>query len=136
MPGTIANEPPRSALSIAMLADDDLSIIVTTVASSNDHGMIARAVKPLLVSTMTNKLADDDPIIEADNPGAVIVATAVKTDANDATIIVDLPTATVLTATLADDDPTIIAGHGPETCLLYTSPSPRDGLLSRMPSSA
>ena len=25
--------------------------------------------------------------------------------------------------------------HGP-TCLLYTSPSPRDGLLSRMPSSA
>ena len=25
---------------------------------------------------------------------------------------------------------------GPLTCLLYTSPSPRDGLLSRMPSSA
>ena len=27
-------------------------------------------------------------------------------------------------------------GLDPETCLLYTSPSPRDGLLSRMPSSA
>ena len=26
--------------------------------------------------------------------------------------------------------------HGLEACLLYTSPSPRDGLLSRMPSSA
>ena len=26
--------------------------------------------------------------------------------------------------------------YGTETCLLYTSPSPRDGLLSRMPSSA
>ena len=26
--------------------------------------------------------------------------------------------------------------HNPQTCLLYTSPSPRDGLLSRMPSSA
>ena len=25
---------------------------------------------------------------------------------------------------------------GPMVCLLYTSPSPRDGLLSRMPSSA
>ena len=25
---------------------------------------------------------------------------------------------------------------GSKTCLLYTSPSPRDGLLSRMPSSA
>ena len=24
----------------------------------------------------------------------------------------------------------------PNTCLLYTSPSPRDGLLTRMPSSA
>ena len=28
----------------------------------------------------------------------------------------------------------LISGVGP--CLLYTSPSPRDGLLSRMPSSA
>ena len=28
------------------------------------------------------------------------------------------------------------ANHWKETCLLYTSPSPRDGLLSRMPSSA
>ena len=27
-------------------------------------------------------------------------------------------------------------GPGLKTCLLYTSPSPRDGLLSRMPSSA
>ena len=26
--------------------------------------------------------------------------------------------------------------HNIKTCLLYTSPSPRDGLLSRMPSSA
>ena len=26
--------------------------------------------------------------------------------------------------------------HGENVCLLYTSPSPRDGLLSRMPSSA
>ena len=26
--------------------------------------------------------------------------------------------------------------YAPNTCLLYTSPSPRDGLLPRMPSSA
>ena len=26
--------------------------------------------------------------------------------------------------------------HDLDSCLLYTSPSPRDGLLSRMPSSA
>ena len=30
----------------------------------------------------------------------------------------------------------IIARHSHPSCLLYTSPSPRDGLLSRMPSSA
>ena len=28
------------------------------------------------------------------------------------------------------------AGVNPNTCLLYTSPSPRDGATSRMPSSA
>ena len=31
---------------------------------------------------------------------------------------------------------TMIATDGAKGCLLYTSPSPRDGLLSRMPSSA
>ena len=33
---------------------------------------------------------------------------------------------------------TLVPGEGSQTvaCLLYTSPSPRDGLLSRMPSSA
>ena len=40
----------------------------------------------------------------------------------------------------AKDDTTIgvvlLTGFNPQTCLLYTSPSPRDGLLSRMPSSA
>ena len=34
------------------------------------------------------------------------------------------------------DDGSSFAYLRPETCLLYTSPSPRDGLLSRMPSSA
>ena len=35
-----------------------------------------------------------------------------------------------------DDDTTLNATETDGTCLLYTSPSPRDGLLSRMPSSA
>ena len=33
-------------------------------------------------------------------------------------------------------DPLRIMALGDSICLLYTSPSPRDGLLSRMPSSA
>ena len=37
---------------------------------------------------------------------------------------------------LACDESTGTVGKRLESCLLYTSPSPRDGLLSRMPSSA
>ena len=40
---------------------------------------------------------------------------------------------------LIDSDPQANASSGvgkPEDCLLYTSPSPRDATLSRMPSSA
>ena len=37
---------------------------------------------------------------------------------------------------VAGDYLVILVGTKPKTCLLYTSPSPRDGLLSRMPSSA
>ena len=42
-------------------------------------------------------------------------------------------------ATSNSDDAIVgirMANTHPQTCLLYTSPSPRDGLLSRMPSSA
>ena len=37
---------------------------------------------------------------------------------------------------VSDDDDLEDATEALESCLLYTSPSPRDGLLSRMPSSA
>ena len=37
---------------------------------------------------------------------------------------------------LVNDAAAALVGKRPEDCLLYTSPSPRDGLLSRMPSSA
>ena len=35
-----------------------------------------------------------------------------------------------------DGAPAIVWGTDPQTCLLYTSPSPRDRQKSRMPSSA
>ena len=40
------------------------------------------------------------------------------------------------TAAMAADSIYIELQSADSTCLLYTSPSPRDGLLSRMPSSA
>ena len=42
----------------------------------------------------------------------------------------------ISTTALALNGGTIKDGVGNDACLLYTSPSPRDGLLSRMPSSA
>ena len=44
--------------------------------------------------------------------------------------------ATDLDIEVVDKAPAQIEQPGSTTCLLYTSPSPRDGLLSRMPSSA
>ena len=48
-------------------------------------------------------------------------------------IVRDLTTAQELMHIESENDPTL---QVVKTCLLYTSPSPRDGLLSRMPSSA
>ena len=42
----------------------------------------------------------------------------------------------VLDGTVMNVSITEVVGDLGTTCLLYTSPSPRDGLLSRMPSSA
>ena len=42
----------------------------------------------------------------------------------------------VLTETMVKELKILINEVLDESCLLYTSPSPRDGLLSRMPSSA
>ena len=41
-----------------------------------------------------------------------------------------------IAAVLGSDVPFLLGGGTSMGCLLYTSPSPRDGLLSRMPSSA
>ena len=41
-----------------------------------------------------------------------------------------------LQATVTDFSGNVIVGKGKGGCLLYTSPSPRDATLSRMPSSA
>ena len=50
---------------------------------------------------------------------------------------IDLGTTNSCVAVMDGDTPRVIENsEGARTCLLYTSPSPRDGLLSRMPSSA
>ena len=59
----------------------------------------------------------------------------VSTDKVDAEV--PSPKAGTITKLLVEPDDEVAVGAGlAELCLLYTSPSPRDGLLSRMPSSA
>ena len=62
---------------------------------------------------------------------SVIVATYNRIDALHFVLqSLETQTDTAFEVIIADD------GSREDTCLLYTSPSPRDGLLSRMPSSA
>ena len=58
--------------------------------------------------------------------------TATNTSITTATQLVDADSDTMIQVEESSDEDKIRF----DTCLLYTSPSPRDGLLSRMPSSA
>ena len=63
-------------------------------------------------------------VVETDHIGIETIAQANKFENNDYELVV----------IASYKFPTAYQTH--PTCLLYTSPSPRDGLLSRMPSSA
>ena len=84
---------------------------------------------PLIIGKANCKLPVDVRVDEGANVGADrIVNTVAAFDRYGGNlIVVDFGTAT--TFDVVDND-------GAYICLLYTSPSPRDGLLSRMPSSA
>ena len=72
----------------------------------------------ILAATAQTPPADEDPDLAAAEEEA-----AAAPDANDADIMKDIDVSKLDWSLL-------------NVCLLYTSPSPRDGLLSRMPSSA
>ena len=65
--------------------------------------------------------------------GSTQTVTITINGAEDASVVAgDITGSVTEDGTLADSGTLTIS----DTCLLYTSPSPRDGLLSRMPSSA
>ena len=75
----------------------------------------------------------------ADGAGNVVTATSTVTVTDDVAPIVNCPPSQ--TINLASGECTALVSYVATAtdncpCLLYTSPSPRDGLLSRMPSSA
>ena len=97
-----------------------------------------KAASPLNNGFGTFKAGDGKELFATDHP------TVSGTFSNELTTPADLnetslEQAMIDIAALTDERGLKIAANAPQThptCLLYTSPSPRDGLLSRMPSSA
>ena len=114
----------------------DGAIVVVSAADgpmpqTREHILLARQVNVPYIVVFMNKvdMVDDDELLEL-----------VELEVRELLSEYDFP---------GDDIPVVqgsalkaleAGGEGPEAecihCLLYTSPSPRDGLLSRMPSSA
>ena len=112
-------------------------------------------------STITAILADDEPqlreslatalprlwpelkIVASTNNGTSAINATMQHQPDILFLDIQMPAATGIEVAqaIAEDWPDTRSGKHPPiivfvTCLLYTSPSPRDGLLSRMPSSA
>ena len=114
----------------------------------NDVGVVNEDAT-LTVSDGANKTATGDIDVNGEHSGDVINTSSTTHYDTDA----DGDTLTVTAVRLGGTEGSGFAGsvgsaltgtygqltlnaNGSYTCLLYTSPSPRDGLLSRMPSSA
>src|SRR5664279_4807126 len=139
--GLILTAEPR-----ARAADGKLSV----VAAENFYGDVARQIggdDVAVASVMSNP--DQDPHLFETTPSVVkqivdaqiVILNGADYDPWMDKLLKASPrpgrTAIVvadLVGKKAGDNPHL--WYDPGTCLLYTSPSPRDGLLSRMPSSA
>src|SRR5680860_1250811 len=78
-------------------------------------------------STMSSRDLSGHTTTHSSDPGTLLLTALAKAEGEHAKLS---PTLCHITDVSGD------TGAGGDTCLLYTSPSPRDGLLSRMPSSA
>ena len=71
------------------------------------------------------------------NEGDILITTVVRDSARQSRMLVDIRVAAKQAERLMyDASRRHCRYHGVRSCLLYTSPSPRDATLSRMPSSA
>ena len=82
-------------------------------------------ITPQISGTVKEIYADDTDRVQAGQP-------LIKLDGTDAQLALQQASANL--GAVVRQVRTVFANN--DTCLLYTSPSPRDGLLSRMPSSA
>ena len=100
-----------------------LAVLVMSACSST--AVITTTTPRTIATTTTTITAQPNPF-----PTTVVAANgAVEINEAPQAIVSLSPTATEMLFAIG-------AGGQVVACLLYTSPSPRDGLLSRMPSSA
>ena len=130
-----------AALAIFMI----LAPAVTTAALANSltatsptAGSVLNVAPNAISMTTANPLLDQGNLIVVNDPNGVAVDDgSISVTGNNAVVGLKALTVTgvyTVNYTLLAANEAPVAGS--YTCLLYTSPSPRDGLLSRMPSSA
>ena len=110
----------------------DASVDVTVIAKTNHH-----LFQPLLYQVATGILSEGAiapptrEILRGQRNAQVRLGEVIDIDIETRTVTSWTPRGTQETPY-----DSLIVAAGSSACLLYTSPSPRDGLLSRMPSSA
>ena len=117
------------AISVA-LAASTAGILGVAIAGSLTVGMVAGAVVSVAGSLIIGAIFAPKPPAMPNAPAAVSPTYSLSGGQNRARPYEPMPFVMGTHRLFLD------YASRPYTCLLYTSPSPRDGLLSRMPSSA
>ena len=99
------------------------SSVVNDAESDRNENMSEKLIKD---ARKTEDIIDNDVLDNVDNANVKMSKDSSKKEAAELTLTGSAETAPINHA----------ASELEHVCLLYTSPSPRDGLLSRMPSSA
>ena len=134
--------PSSGAFEISKL-NTELDTVFTLIADADDENSRALRLKD------SDSAVDLTLPLKADRVGTVLGFNATTGAAEAGPTIANVSTLSAITGnintlggisaditTLAHIEDGTTASNAIQTCLLYTSPSPRDGLLSRMPSSA
>ena len=113
------------------------------VVTVNGKGLVTGVSTANITTALTvgaDSGSDDSVALATDTLNFVGTTNEIETAVSNNQIQIGLPSA-VTVGSLTTSGNVIVGGDltvsgTTTTCLLYTSPSPRDGLLSRMPSSA
>ena len=128
--------------STAVLTANITNGVITTVTVNSGGAGYSQSIIPKVIASAHKPIKEEFVNIETIKGFSGIV-TGISTVMIGGTVGLEFGLQAPLGQAFTDLIPTTpifisetSVGHGVTSCLLYTSPSPRDGLLSRMPSSA